>query len=610
MINVIQHNDIYQIHFKYDPYIVELVKQVPGRRWDPNNKFWTIPSNHLGMLINQFKGTMFESELRIYSDEDINVNASLDSTQKIPDVDISDVTFNVKKGCQPYQHQLDFMKYGIHNDGKGFIVGDEMRLGKTIEVLNLAVHRRKTHNYKRCLIICCVNTSKYNWLEDIEKHFNGEEHGYILGTRKKKNGQLKYNMGGKEKYEDLKCGHMYGDINEPELPFFIITNIESLRTHTKARPKAKPTYTIAEEIIKMVNSGELNMIAIDEVHHNCSPQSIQGKVLIQIKEDTQSNAEWLPMTGTPIVNKPTDVYLPLKLVDGHSFKDHWSWCHYFCVYGGYGNHDIIAYKHIPELKQMLQSHMIRRLKNEVHDMPNKIQYIEYVENTSYQQKLYSKLAEQLVENEELLIEQHRMNPMTVYLRLRQVNGSPELVDDSLSVDDKSYLSKNAKLTRVLELIDETVDRGEKLIVYSNWVEPLKTLYKFVRKKHKVCCFTGTMKEEVRQKHKRVFINNPDYPIMIGTTGALGTAHTLTVATTVIFYDEPWTAVDKIQAEDRIYGLETDRPINIYTVLSKDTIDDRVHNLVYSKDAVANYIVDNKIDFKANPELFEMLIGNY
>jgi SNF2 family DNA or RNA helicase len=118
-----------------------------------------------------------------------------------------------------------------------------------------------------------------------------------------------------------------------------------------------------------------------------------------------------------------------------------------------------------------------------------------------------------------------------------------------------------------------------------------------------------MNEEVRQKHKRVFVNNPNYHIIIGTIGALGTAHTLTVATNVIFYDEPWTEVDKSQAEERIYGLNTTQPVNIYTLLSKDTVDDKVHKIVYDKGIVSKYIVDDKLDIRLNPELFDMLLGN-
>lgn len=104
---------------------------------------------------------------------------------------------------------------------------------------------------------------------------------------------------------------MYGDISALELPYFLITNIESLRT------KKGKKYTLVEEIISMVDHNELQMIPIDELHKNMSPRSTQGKLILEIKKRTNNSIEWIPMTGTPIVNKLTDDYTPLRLVNGH-----------------------------------------------------------------------------------------------------------------------------------------------------------------------------------------------------------------------------------------------------------------------------------------------------
>ena len=598
-INVIESDNVYEISFQYDPSVIELIKNVPGRRWNSEEKLWTIPSSNLGMLLNQFKGTMYEHSLNVYSSENIDVTPSLDVSVKIPDVDVSDFEFQVAEGMNPYKHQLDFIKYASNKAGKGFLLGDDMRLGKSLEVLNLALYRKQHNsNFKRCLIICNIATSRFNWIDDINKHIHSGECGYILGSRIKRNGDITY-KDSKEKLEDLELNRTYGKKGSDQLPFYIITNVESIRY------KAGKSYPIAEAIIDMVNAGEINMIAIDEVHVNMSPQSMQGKVISKIFNDTLGNVEWIPMSGTPVTKSPIDLYLPLKLVKGHSFKSYWAWCQHYCIYGGYGNHDIISFKNIPEIKIMLQMNMLRRLKSQVHDMPPKNRIIEYVENTGYQKKLYKEHQLDLMSRREAII--HSMNPMTELLILRQINGSPELVDKDIEIDS-SYVKYNAKLQRLLDLIHEIVDiRQEKLIIYSNWVKPLQTLYKFISKEHKVCCFTGTMKEEVRQKHKRVFINNPNYKILIGTIGALGTAHTLTVANNVIFYDEPWNPDIRTQAEDRIYGLNTTKTANIYTILTKDTVDDRVHNILANKQMISDYMIDGDMSIRKNPQLFDMLL---
>lgn len=469
----------------------------------------------------------------------------------------------------------------------------------TLETMNLALYNKKYNKLKHCLIIACVNTAKYNWIEDITKHTNGEYVPYLLGTRLKRDGTPRTDIGSLEKLEDLKTGHMYGKKDAPLLPFFLVMNIEPFHYRKDRR------YLIRERLTTLLNNGYIGMVAIDEIHKNASASSKQGKQLLKLKKDCTAKVEWLPMTGTPIVNKPTDVFIPLKLVDGHTFKDYRSWCQHFCVYGGFGGYDIIGYKNIPELKQMLQSNMLRRLKKDTLDLPPKLHTIEYVENTPYQAKLYQKvLLDTIAHRDEIL---GSNNPMVKLLKLRQVNGSPELIDSDLVVDP-SYLKKNSKMAKLVELVNMILDNGEKVVIFSNWVESLRTVYKFIARNNKVCCYTGTMKSDEREAQKQQFINDPECKIMIGTIGALGVSHTLTVANNVIFYDLPWNPGTMEQAEDRCHRTGTLSTVNVYSIITKDTVDEKVYKLIQDKDGISKYIVDNQLSFKNHPELFDILFG--
>ena len=820
-IRVVQNGEVYEITFKYDPTMVHLIKQVPGKAWNPKAKMWTIPRDRLGFLISQLKGTMYESMLQIFSDEQINVNASLPTNDEIPDIDISNVKTYVKDGGHLFKHQEDFMKYSIarqmSGNSHGFILADQPGLGKaldldtkiytptgyklmrdiqvgdkvfnemgepvevlatydhqnlemyrvtfsdgasvvcckdhlwevydephcatlttsqildmdystlwipytepvqfendyldtlkvcprikilalnivlhpkttsevdipvedfdkngwsledsieycqsqglevicnvnnryecyefsirkgkkrfiksiervearpgkcitvsgpshlylcehfivahnTIEVMNLAIYNKSFYKYKHVLIIACVNAAKYHWQEDIYTHSNHQYLPYILGTRKKKNGMLRFDTGSKEKLEDLTSTRLFSESGKGSkgLPYFCIINIEAIRT------KQGRKYPIADRIIELCERGYFGMIAIDEVHKNCSPSSLQGKQLLRIKKAVKDKVMFIPMTGTPIVSRPTDAFLPLKLVDGHDFNSFYSWCQQFCVYGGFGGHEIVAYKNIDKLNDMMKYNMLRRRKQDVMDLPPKIHHTEYVENTPYQQKLYNVVAQDLITNRNIVLA--HMNPLSRLLRLRQVNGAPELIDKDLVVG-KDYMKYNAKISRILDLLEDIHERGEKVVIFSNWVESLRTLYRFISKKYKVCCYTGTMKEADREEHKRRFIEDPNYTVIIGTIGALGTMHNLQVATNVIFLDEPWTAADKEQAEDRCHRSVSTEPINIYTIITKGTVDERVHNIVYTKEGVANYIVDGELDLHSHPELFDLLLAD-
>lgn len=605
MITVVQKQDIYEVRFKYDPEILQRVKNVPGRRYVPEQKYWTIPVDRLGFLIAQFRGTPYENDLKIYSAEHIDENATLDatSTSSIPDIDISKIKLYVQEGHNVFQHQKDFMKFGIDRQNRGlysgFLLADEQGLGKTLEGINLALYNKNYRKLKHCLIICCVNSAKYNWVDDIIKHTNSEYVPYLLGSRLRRDGTVRTDTGSLEKLEDLKCGHMYGKKDQPALPFFLIINIEAFHYRKDRR------YLIRERLTTLLNKGTIGMIILDECHRGISPSSRQGKQILKLKKDCTAKVEWLPMTGTPIVNKPTDVFTPLKLIDGHTYKDYRSWCQHFCVYGGFGGYDIIGYKNIPELKQMLQSNMLRRLKSQVIDLPPKLNTIEYVENTTYQDKLYKQVLQDTIAHRDEIL--GAVNPMVKLLKLRQVNGSPELVDTTLAID-KSYLTKNSKMARLIELVDTILANGEKVVIFSNWVESLRTVYKFLARNHKVCCYTGTMKQEDREADKKRFIEDPECKIMIGTVGALGTSHTLTVANNVIFYDLPWNPATMEQAEDRCHRTGTTSTVNIYSIITKDTVDERVYKLIQDKDGISKYIVDNIMSFKNHPELFDILFS--
>ena len=579
-----------------------MVRNIPGRRWIPERKLWTIPVDKLGFFMNAIEGTPYASQLRVQSDEHLNENASYNVSASIPDVNLDSIHYYVKEGCVPFQHQLDTLKFDIARNAQGihsgFLLCDSMGTGKSCTVINVATYAHEHRNAKHCLVICCVNTAKYTWEDEIEITTRGKYKGYILGSRIRRNGTVNKIGSGKQKLEDLECGTMYGKKGTEPLPYFLIVNIEAFRT------RAGKVYTFSQKIIEMINSGEIDVIAIDEVHRNMSMSSQQGKQIFNIKKKSERDVEWIPMTGTPIVNSPTDLFLPLKLIDAHSYKDYWSWCQHFCVYGGFGGHEVIGYKNIPGLQNMLKQHMLRRLKSEILDLPPKVEIIEYVENSPIQQKLYNEVKEDLKSHKDEVIQSP--NPAVRFLRLRQVNGCPEIISDAVKID-KQYLTKNAKSARAFQLIQDIVRAGEKVLVFSNWLDPLRTLYRFLAPRYKVCVYTGTMDQDVREQHKQAFMTNDECHILLGTIPALGVSANLSMCNNIIFLDEPWTEATKSQAEDRCHRADSKRSVNIFTLLTRGTIDERVHSIVYRKGAASDYILDNKLDLKHCPELFDILL---
>ena len=111
MIDIIQENNNYIVKFRYDPRLIDIIHQVPAAQWDKSRKVWLIHKNQLGTLLNLIKGTPWEDNTTVYSDDDIDKNETIDSTDEIPDIDISDVDLYVQDGYELYSHQIDFLKW-------------------------------------------------------------------------------------------------------------------------------------------------------------------------------------------------------------------------------------------------------------------------------------------------------------------------------------------------------------------------------------------------------------------------------------------------------------------------------------------------------------------
>ena len=119
--------------------------------------------------------------------------------------------------------------------------------------------------------------------------------------------------------------------------------------------------------------------------------------------------------------------------------------------------------------------------------------------------------------------------------------------------------------------------------------------------------TGQTADVDRQVNVNHFQNNPDCKFIVGTIGAMGTGLTLTAGTVEIFLDEPWNMALKEQCVDRCHRIGQKENLTIYTLMCKDTIDERIHEIVEHKGMLADAIVDGHIT-KNRMEVLEFLLS--
>ena len=133
----------------------------------------------------------------------------------------------------------------------------------------------------------------------------------------------------------------------------------------------------------MCQSGKIGMVIIDEVHKCKNPTSQQGKALEKLDSYYR-----IALTGTPMMNSPVDLYNVLKWlgVEHHTYT---AFKEYYCIFGTFGTNDIVGYKHLGELEELLNSVMLRRLKTDVLDLPDKIRSNIYIDMATDQKKIYN-----------------------------------------------------------------------------------------------------------------------------------------------------------------------------------------------------------------------------
>ena len=533
----------------YNSNILDVIHSFQTRYYHRNSKLWECKIDYFPIILDKLK---FE-DIQICGE----VPKKYEKYLKMLDIyDEQDADYLSR--TKPFEHQIESFNYALtHNK---FLLGDEQGLGKTKQALDIAVARK--HKMRHCLIVCGVNNLKWNWYKEVEIHTNEKAH--ILGSRVNRKGKTVIGSSA-ERLADLKQIHD---------EYFLITNIETLRDKS-----------IQSQIKKMCSDGIIGMTIIDEIHKCKNSQSKQGKAI-----HCCCSYYRLALTGTPLMNNPVDLYNVLKWleVENHSltyFKN------LYCEMGGFGGYEIIGYKNLDQLENSLNKNMLRRRKEEVLDLPPKIYTDELLDLDSSQDKLYRDVTNQIIEDIDRIM--LLPNPLTELIRLRQVTSNPNILT--------SKNITNVKYDRIVDILESTTD---KVIIFSNWTKVINPLYiKLSSLGYNPALVTGESKDPILEMNK--FQSDNTCKVILGTTPALGTGYTLTAANTVIFIDEPWSKAIKDQAEDRCHRIGTKGTVNIITLICKDTIDERIHQIIKDKGELSDRIVDGKA---VQPSDIKFLIG--
>ena len=523
------------VSFEYNPEIVAVIKTCSPCEYSKKDRIWEIPTTRLAKLVNG-----------VNKIDDIDLK--LQKTKEIEDVKYPLSKFKTK----PYKYQEEGIQFGLNHNS--FLLLDAPGLGKTLQMIYLAEELNKKRNIQHCLIICGINTLKTNWEKEIKKH--SKLSCVILGKKITKGGKVWYD-GNKARINQLKH-----KINE----FFIITNIESLRE---------------DDFLAALKNGpnNIDMVIVDEIHTCKSNQSQQGKNLLKLTFPKYR----VGLTGTPILNSPLDAYVPLKWI-GVERASYTNFRYQYCAYGGAFNNELIGYKNMDVLKDILAKHSLRRTKDLL-DLPEKTIIDEFLDMSDKQSKFYDDLRNGIIEEIDK-VHVSTANLLAMIARLRQATACPSILTTSLI--------PSVKIDRCCELIEEITKNGDKVVVFSTFKETLNQLQGRLQEYNPLLCH-GDVPDQTVSENIDIFQEDPDSKVMLCTHAKMGVGITLTAANYAIFIDQPWTDGAYEQCCDRIHRIGSKKPVFIYNLICNNTFDMRVHQIVKHKEAIGNYIVDNVID---------------
>jgi len=511
-------------------------KEVGGGYWNPKMRAWVFPEDSEVLIHDQFPELTAEKEF------------DFDYDGSVPD-------FEYK--LEPYEHQkrgVAFIIDQFTQAREGCGVLDDMGLGKTKEAIDGFLN---LPDRMQLLVVICPKTVVYNWGRELQMHGDFKHIAYYIGPAKQRRKKLKVHL---------------------DYPAAIITTYGILRTEWQAHEKGKESPLIKRITISAV------MVA-DEAHYLKNEESGRSKAFASMKPRFR-----ILLTGTPIANRAEDLYQLIHLCDPSIYKSrqHFDYKHVIRELVPRSDdpekkyYKVSGYKDLTELRNNLQLCAIRRLKENVLDLPDKIFMIRSVELGKKQAAAYKKMRDELLYIfEQMTEEEYRQKRATMnarMLRLQQITSG--FVSDG---EHGEWLE-----TTKDDCLDELLEEVEQLVVWCVFRPTVTRL----ADKYKGSVIIGQQSGKVRQEHIDNFING-ETRVLVGQVKAGGIGINLVNAHAQVFYDCPPTPEQYAQPIDRLHRIGQTKTVTIVNCLAENTIDFRRYHRLQEKLADADTLTSPK-----------------
>lgn len=461
-----------------------------------------------------------------------------------------------------FEHQkkgIEFLK-----QTKKAILADEMGLGKTRQAIVAAGQESD-----QAVLVICPASLKINWEREIKMVYEGDN-VYVVNP-----------------------GPEY--IVETDDSAWIVINYDMLEKYE-------------EQLLTLIKNGVIETIILDEAHYIKGSDTIRSKIALKLS--LKAKRVYM-LTGTPVMNRPIELFNMLKAIEHPLGKLKGVFVQRFCggqkkcmiqdlvtgkktfinpqhAYGYYKKKD--RYKvyqwqddtgaqNLDELQKEIKDVMLRRKKDEVTDLPEKIVSTLTYDLTDDQRVEYDTAWNAYIDWLDTHPDADR--------DMKNIIGAQQLIE----VGKLKQVCSLAKVPRIVADIENAIEQGEKVIVFSQYTQTIERIANSIG--NRAVTLTGSDDQDSRQLAVDTFQNDPNCKVFIANIKAGGVGITLTAASIVIFADMDWSPEVHNQAMDRAHRIGQNGTVNVYFYVTKDTIEEKIVELLAEKKDVISKLVQAK-----------------
>jgi len=503
-----------------DPYFAKKIAN--------DNLFTEIPKQMWVEKLLVEKDKSYHIWGRYYDSEDIRdiwlPKGALLKTHRVEQVNIDYSKYSHRP---PLEHQ----RIAIESlaGSKRYILADDMGLGKTTSTIIAALET----DAKKILIICPA-TLKINWQREIENY--SDRPVYICEGK------------------NFSTEHD-----------FVIVNYDIIKNF----------YDLKDKENSLITKSNFDLVIIDEAHYIQNAQAQRTKLINSFAKSI--NRIWL-LTGTPMTSRPMNYFNLLNLIESPVAQNWMAYAIRYCqgyqfTAGKRKIWNVSGASNLEELRDRTSRQVLRRLKEDVLDLPDKIITPVYL-------KLKSKEYETEVGEYYDWYENKKEESKSLTIQFSKLMKVRQIIAEE-------------KIKYTIELAENIIEQGKKVIIFTNFTDTLRKIHEHFGKQS--VYLDGSCTKPQRQYAVDQFQENDKIKVFVGNLKAAGVGITLTAGEACIMNDLSFVPSDHSQAEDRAYRYGQKSNVSVYYPIFENTIEGIIYDMLTNKKNIFETVMGDNIE---------------